>query len=149
MPVRTTDQSLKRIFVLCLIAVFLPSGVAFAQTGQASVLTPGTDFARMDARATTRVTRKSDSLVDGATIGAGVAVASGLFICTRMEPWDVCRRNVGPMLRLGLVGAGIGAGIDAMIRRRVTVYAAPNGATLSAAPIVGRETKGVHLSVTF
>jgi hypothetical protein len=87
--------------------------------------------------------------LNGALIGAGVAVGTGLFICTRMEPWDTCTGNVGSLVKLGAVVAGIGAGIDALIRRRVTVYESPNGTTIQAAPIVGRDPRGLRLSVTF
>ena len=54
---------------------------------------------------TVQTVRESDSVLNGALIGAGVAVASGLFLCTRTEPWRNCRDDVGPMLRIGAVGA--------------------------------------------
>ena len=66
--------------------------------------------------------RRSDSLLDGALIGAGAAIASGLFLCTRTEPWENCRDDVGPMLRIGALGAGAGIGLDALIRGRRTIY---------------------------
>ena len=92
--------------------------------------------------------RQSDSLVNGALIGAGVAVASGLFICTRMEPWDNCRDDVGPMIRLGAIGAGIGIGIDALIRKKV-YQSASGGTVVHAAPLLGRRAQGLRLSVQF
>jgi hypothetical protein len=92
--------------------------------------------------------RQSDSLVNGALIGAGVAVASGLFICTRMEPWDTCRDDVGPMIRLGAIGAGIGIGIDALIRKKV-YQSASGGTVVHAAPLLGRRAQGLRLSVQF
>ena len=92
--------------------------------------------------------RESDSLLNGALIGAGVGVASGLFLCTRTEPWRNCRDDVGPMIKIGAIGAGIGIGIDALIRRKV--YQSASGATeVHAAPIVGRRAKGLRLSVKF
>jgi hypothetical protein len=45
--------------------------------------------------------RRSDSLINGALIGAGAAVASGLVLCTLTEPWENCRDDVGPMMRIG------------------------------------------------
>jgi hypothetical protein len=94
--------------------------------------------------------RESDSLINGALIGAGAAVASGLFVCTRMEPWRNCRDDVGPMFRIGALGAGIGIGIDALIRGRSTIYEVSPGRTmLYAAPIFARRTGGVQLSLTF
>jgi hypothetical protein len=101
------------------------------------------------APAAPRVVRKSDSVLNGALIGAGAAVGTGLYICTRMEPWEVCTGNPGSIVRLGLIGAGIGAAVDALIRRRVTIYETPDGASLHAAPIISRDTKGVRLSLTF
>jgi hypothetical protein len=94
--------------------------------------------------------RRSDSLINGALIGAGAAVASGLFLCTRMEPWENCRDDVGPMLWIGGIGAGIGIGVDALIRGRRTIYEAPEkSAELHAAPIVGRRAGGLRLSLAF
>ena len=91
--------------------------------------------------------RQSDSLVNGALIGAGVAVASGLFFCTRMEPWRNCRDDVGAMLKIGAIGAGIGMGIDALIRKKV--YQSASGAEVHAAPIISRRAQGLQMSVTF
>jgi hypothetical protein len=140
---------LKRIVVLVMV-FSVTSSAAAAQTPGKATFKPITTFATdAAAQATPRVVRRSDSLINGALIGAGVAVASGLFVCTRMEPWAVCRDDIGPMLKLGAIGAGIGAGIDALIRRRVTIYENSNGTTLHAAPIIGGDAKGVRLSVTF
>lgn len=69
-------------------------------------------------------TRQSDSLLNGALIGAGAGVASGLFLCRLTEPWEVCRGNVGAMFRIGALGAGIGIAVDALIRGRKTIYEA-------------------------
>lgn len=94
--------------------------------------------------------RRSDSLWNGALIGAGVAVASGLFLCTRTEPWENCRDDVGPMLRMGAIGAGIGIGIDALIRGRKTTSNVTQGTTrLRAAPIVGRHAGGLLMAISF
>ena len=86
--------------------------------------------------------RQSDSPVNGALIGAGTAVASGLFLCTRTEPWRNCRDDVGPMLRIGAVGAATGIGIDALIRGRRTIYRAGRGASMRVAPVVGARRAG-------
>ena len=92
--------------------------------------------------------RHSDSLINGALIGAGAAVASGLFVCSLGETWENCRDDVGPMLRIGAIGAGIGIGIDALIRGRRTIYEA--GSTrLLAAPIVARRARGLQVSLSF
>lgn len=93
--------------------------------------------------------RRSDSLWNGALIGAGVGVASGLFLCTRTEPWENCRDDVGPMLRIGAIGAGIGIGIDALIRRRSPSAITQGSARLHAAPIVGRQVGGLRMAFSF
>jgi hypothetical protein len=94
--------------------------------------------------------RQSDSVLNGALVGAGVAVGSGLLLCRAMEPWENCRDDVGPMLKIGALGAGIGVAIDALIRGRKTIYDAPHGSTrLLAAPLVGRRAGGLQVSITF
>jgi hypothetical protein len=92
--------------------------------------------------------RESDSVLNGALIGAGAAVATGLLICTRTEPWENCRDDVGPMLRIGAIGAGIGIAIDALIRRKVPSDTT-DAARVHATPIVARETRGVRVSSRF
>jgi hypothetical protein len=92
--------------------------------------------------------RESDSLLNGALIGAGAGVASVLFICTRMEPLRNCADDAGTLATFGAIGAGVGMGIDALIRK--TVYRSASGATeLQAMPIIGRRAKGLRLSVVF
>jgi hypothetical protein len=93
--------------------------------------------------------RQSDSLLNGALIGAGAAIASGLFLCTRTEPWDNCRDDVGPMLRIGAIGAAAGIGVDALIRGRRTIYEADRRASVRVAPVLGRDVRGLQLSVHF
>jgi hypothetical protein len=56
--------------------------------------------------------------------------------------------DVGPMFRIGAVGAGIG--IDALIRGRRTIDEAAHRSTrLQAAPIVGRRAGGLRVSIRF
>ena len=94
--------------------------------------------------------RRSDPLFNGALIGAGAAVASGLLLCTLTETWENCSDDAGPMLSIGAIGAGAGIAIDALIRGRTTVYEAPRaGARLLAAPILARGARGVQMSVSF
>ena len=94
--------------------------------------------------------RRSDPVINGGLIGAGAAVASGLFLCSLTETWANCRDDVGPMLRIAAIGAGAGIGIDALIRGRQTIYeAAPRSARLQAAPIVGGRAAGLQILLTF
>jgi hypothetical protein len=94
--------------------------------------------------------RQSDPVINGALIGAGAAVASGLFLCSLTEPWENCRDDVGPMFRIGAIGAGVGIAVDALIRGRRTVYeAAPGLPRLQAAPIVTGYGGGLQVSLSF
>jgi hypothetical protein len=123
--------------------VGVSDGIVSASTGTNIRRLPTTDISRVRVR-------HSDSVLDGALIGAGAAVASGLFLCTRTEPWENCRDDVGPMFRIGALGAGIGIAIDALIRGRRTIYeAAPGSTRLHVSPNVGRHTRGLQIAVSF
>jgi hypothetical protein len=122
---------MKRI-VLAVILLMSVASAATAQTPQTSGV----------------VVRQSDSLLNGALIGAGAGVASGLFFCTRMEPWDNCRDDFGAMFKFGAIGAGIGMGIDALIRKSV-FQSASGAAAVRAVPILSRRGKGLRFSVSF
>jgi hypothetical protein len=119
-------------------------------SGDIVTVTAGDDLRRLRTSEVMRVrAHRPDSLLNGALIGAGAAVASGLFLCTRTEPWENCRDDVGPMFRTGALGAGISIGIDALIRGRRTIYEARGAARLHAAPIVSRHAAGLRFSVNF
>jgi hypothetical protein len=92
--------------------------------------------------------RRNDSVLNGALIGAAAGVGAGLASCLTMEPWEICN-NPGPLSIFAAVGAGIGIGIDALIREREVIYQ-PTGATeLHVAPLAGRGTKGVQVGLRF
>lgn len=94
--------------------------------------------------------RHFDPVINGALIGAGAAIGAGLFMCTRTEPWENCRDDVGPIVRIGALGAGIGIGVDALIRGRRTIYERGLASTqLRAVPIVARRTAGLQVSLSF
>ena len=95
-------------------------------------------------------TRKSDSLLNGALIGAAAGVGSGLLLCRASEPWRNCVDDVGPMLKFAAIGAGIGMGIDALIRERVITSQSSMGATeVRVAPMVGPGAGGLRFGVFF
>ena len=100
--------------------------------------TTGTNLRRLRTTDVVRVrVRDSDPLLNGALIGAAAAVASGLLLCRLTEPWENCRDDFGPMVRIGAIGAGVGIGIDALIRGRRTIYeAAKESGRLRATPII-------------
>ena len=121
-----------KVIALLMLFTLWTGSVASAQTPQPGPVT----------------VRKSDSLLNGALIGAGAGVASVLFICRQMEPWHICLDDVETMAKFGAIGAGIGIGVDALIRKKI--YQSASGATeVHAAPIVGRRAKGLRLSVRF
>ncbi|HJR58435.1 MAG TPA: hypothetical protein VJ813_03515 [Vicinamibacterales bacterium] len=113
--------------------------------------TAGGDTRRLRTSEVMRVrVRHSDSVLNGALIGAGVAVGSGLFLCRLTETWENCRDDAGPMLRIGAIGAGVGIAIDALLRGRRTIYqGAPGSARLYVAPIATRHAGGLQISVSF
>lgn len=67
--------------------------------------------------------RRNDSLWNGALIGAGTGLAGSLLLCRSMEPWEVCRDDVGAMVTSAAIGAAIGIGVDALIRRQASATA--------------------------
>jgi hypothetical protein len=120
-------------------------------SGGVATFSAGERFRRIDESDILRVrARRSDSVWNGALIGAGAAVGTGVFMCRLTEPWDICD-NPSQYLRVGAVGAGIGIGIDALIRGRKTIYQKPHTgvAHLLAAPLIGRGGGGLQLSITF
>jgi hypothetical protein len=120
-------------------------------SGSIVTATVGEDTRQLSTTDIVRVrARHSDSVLNGALIGAGAAVAAGLYLCNVTEPWANCRDDYGPMLRIGALGVGIGIGVDALIRGRTTVYERGEGAVrLRAAPIVGRHAGGLQVSLSF
>ena len=117
-------------------------------SGDTVTTVAGDDIRRFQTLDITRVeARRSDSIVNGALIGAGVAVTSGLFLCRLTETWENCRDDAGPMLRIGLVGAGVGIGIDALLRRRHAIFdASARSSHLHLSPIVTNRVAGVLVS---
>jgi hypothetical protein len=131
--------------VLLILVILSTASAVFAQTSQG----PAPSLRDLHAADTGQVTtRRSDSILNGALIGAGAGVASGLFLCRLTEPWENCFA-AGPMLGVGAIGAGIGIGIDLLIRGKTISSADPGSARVTAAPLVGRRAGGLHLSVNF
>ena len=119
-------------------------------SGDIVTTTAGEEIRRLRTADVMRVrVRQSDSVINGALIGAGAAVATGLLLCSLTETWENCRDDAGPMLKIGAIGAGIGIGIDALIRGRRTIYEASGSTRLSAAPIVTRHARGLQVSLSF
>lgn len=104
-------------------------------------------FDAVDVRAVS--VRKEDSLKNGLLIGAATAggLTSLLFLDNECHNDSACFVAVGTYAG---VGALVGAGIDALIRRSVVVYRSPERPrVLTVAPIIGDGRRGVHLRFEF
>jgi hypothetical protein len=103
----------------------------------------------------TQIARPTDSLANGALIGLAAGAAFGVLGAT--VGTDDCddyfapcfegpRYVIGSALIFGGIGAGIGVGIDALIRRNRVVYRR-DGPTAHVVPVVGRGAKAVVVSL--
>ena len=104
-------------------------------------------FVESDVREVRR--RGGDSLANGAWWGFGVAAGIGTL---RVASWCAAEPCSGAEMLIiplyGALGAGIGVGIDALIRGERALYRAPGTLAMSVTPIVGRRT-GVGVSFAF
>jgi hypothetical protein len=97
--------------------------------------------------------RGPDSLKNGALIGLGVGGGLAvLFVGAALSAGE----DGGGWYLMTVpayagMGAGIGVGIDALIEGRRVIYAGSHQtkSNVSVSPILGRERKGVRLSMTF
>lgn len=95
--------------------------------------------------------QKRDSIKNGTLIGAAVGVvmglaAAGISDCPGIHPGGACPglRAVTVLTSTGMY-AGLGAGMDALIRGRTTLYEAPPQSSKRSA--LGRGTAGAVLGV--
>ena len=107
-----------------------------------------------------RIDHPKDGLGNGAWIGFAVGAGSTL-LSLALNP--VCKGVEGPCSRpsfgmsawaiagTGAAGAGVGAAIDALIRREPTIYTrgARPRAIVDVAPAVGRGMRGAVVSVSW
>jgi hypothetical protein len=103
------------------------------------------EFSENDTRLVRQ--RKSDSLKNGAIIGAvtggGAAAVMVGVLCAAFG--DCPAAGVAGYIGLfGAMGAGAGAGIDALITKRHTLYQSPGTAALNRFPV-----KGAGVSFSF
>jgi hypothetical protein len=96
---------------------------------------------------------RQDSLRNGALIGAGAGLAlSTAFVATLCD--DDCRNGwavLGVVFYTG-VGAAAGAGIDALIPHKRTIYAGGKQTALQrlgVRPILNRSRKGIEVTFKF
>jgi hypothetical protein len=107
------------------------------------------EFQKVDVNTITK--RGSDSLKNGALIGViiggGFGVV-GMAVAAAQGDADAAF-FVGAALVYGGMGAGIGAGVDALIEGQRVIYANPGSprARLSVAPVLRGPRKGVLVSL--
>ena len=95
---------------------------------------------------------RRDSLWNGALIGLAAGLGGGLVAvgstCTNdSECAAIATAVFVPTFAAG--GAGIGALIDSLTRKHETVFSRSTSTHMYIAPIVGRKTAGVHVSLRF
>ena len=94
--------------------------------------------------------RGGDSLANGAWWGFGVGAATGTLGYAALCATESCSGGEIAIIPVyGALGAGIGVGVDALIRGERAVYRAPAGrVALSVMPIFGRRS-GIGVSLSF
>lgn len=124
------------------------SGRLLRLDADAIVLLVGDVEQRIEARRVTRIQKRGDSLRNGLLIGTFVGAALGLLAasisdCPGSDPGGRCP---GTRLAAFVVGTGtygaLGAGIDALVVGRTTLYEAP-----AVAPPSGDTPSGGRLAV--
>jgi hypothetical protein len=107
----------------------------------------------------TQIARPTDSLANGALIGLAAGSAFGVVAATAgttdcdesSEYWGPCfggpRFIVGSALIFGGIGAGIGVGIDALVRHNRIVYRRDAKPTARFVPMVGRGRVGAVMTL--
>ena len=96
--------------------------------------------------------RRSDSLGNGAWIG--FAAGAGLALVGIAAEPDLFDNAGWALLAIGLygsMGAGVGVGVDALIRGRQVIYQHPSGAApaLALVPVVSTRRVGAMLALRF
>ena len=147
-----------RLVLITLVSV-LSSSSLFAQahdTSTAAVPGPVARAASHELRQLTLQTpngvrterRRNDSLLNGALIGAAAGVGTGIALCLAMEPWEICN-NASTVVPFGALGAAIGLGVDALIRKREVNFVPIGSTQVAVAPVAARGGGGVRVNVRF
>ena len=103
-----------------------------------------------------RIDRPHDGATDGALIGFGIGAGLGLVAALAAatddsgwgspDPSDVAL--IAPLV-FGGIGAGIGLGLDASIRREPNLYRRQAATRMTLSPVLGRSRRGVAISVSW
>jgi len=97
--------------------------------------------------------RRSDSLANGAIIGAIPGAAWGMWVALFSDCHGNCAANQAAAIGFSAaLGAGIGLGIDALIIRTHTIYRGSGRASSShfnIAPVLHGGNRGIAMSLSF
>jgi hypothetical protein len=97
--------------------------------------------------------RLPDPLWTGALIGFGVGVGLGALAAGASESCssEGGAQCAGPALGMGLLGGGLGLGIDALIKGRKVIYESrsPNAAAWNLVPLVAPRGAGAGVTIVF
>ncbi len=105
-----------------------------------------------------RIEGPRDPVWNGMAIGAGIAAGAALGIVGAACASGGCADDIAPevaglVAKFSTIGAGIGAWVDWSRVSRQLLFLSPgntaSGATVSLAPVVGRDQTGLVLSVRF
>ena len=131
-----------------------------AISGFGLTLEDGRERTEISYRAIVKIERPRDRVWDGAlggfAIGAGlglIAIAAEESNTRSCQPQDwFCGASFGPpasvvVLALGGIGAGVGAGVDALIGGKKTLY--QRGRKVHVAPVVGRGGAAARVTVAW
>ena len=92
-----------------------------------------------------------DSLWTGAILGGLAGAAFGVVPLNLMSPPCVGIECGAPIIASAAAGAGIGVGLDALIRRRAVIYSAGGrrAASVSVMPLLSGHARGAAFAVRF
>jgi hypothetical protein len=104
------------------------------------------------ARVQTIRQRRADSLADGAWTGlaVGMVIPAIALLLLHDECYCGAAEVAGVIGAYGGVGAGIGVGIDALVRRTKTIYSAPAAAgRVRLTPLLTRDGSAMSVTIRF
>ena len=98
--------------------------------------------------------RRPDSLANGTKWGLAIGAGAGFAAAIALASGDgnaYAPLIIGATLIYGGLGAGVGAGMDALVRGNQVIYFKPGStsARVTVSPLVTREQKGVRVSFGF
>jgi hypothetical protein len=143
-----------RVLVKAGDTITITDNAGAATRGRLTDLSPASLSVMVDGRPRTMAAgdistisqRRSDSLANGAGWGLGIGAVLGLAVGIALErSYDEDADGalaVTGAITYGAIGAGMGAGIDALIKSPMVIFARPrtSASRLSVAPLVGRKT---------